>query len=305
MDLVVSDDASVDGTFGIVQRELERYRGPHRVELRRRRENSGSKTAHLNEVLPQVSGDVIVSFDDDDVSEPSRVTRIVDAFGPGVQAVYSSYSLIDEDGRPFGRARIPRPGSGDDAKAWFAKVDAYAAGTTLAIRRSVVSTFGAMDPEVHEDIILPFRASLLGEVRFIDEPLVKARRRAGSLTADMDRFESIEKYRASLESGIEQARRNSTSRLTDLRTAGRMMPDRSEELGALREVVFASLGQAERTAKLMSPSLPTRLSTLVELLRAGAYRDELAQHACLALLPGTYLRYKRRVLGGLQRRTLR
>ena len=104
MEVVISDDASEDETVAILERELNSYHGPHRIDIRRRINNSGSKSAHLNDVLRRVSGEIIVSFDGDDISEISRVRSIVKVFrrNPTVQAVYSAYSLIDEAGGPLG-----------------------------------------------------------------------------------------------------------------------------------------------------------------------------------------------------------
>ena len=304
MELIVSDDASDDHTFDILKREVESYHGPHRIHLRRRSTTSGSKSAHLNDVFPRASGHVLVSFDGDDISEPSRVRKIANAFrrNPSVQAVYSSYLLIDETSRPLGRGKVLHPPSEVNARVWFAKVDAYAAGTTLAVRRGVIDSFGALDPDIHEDIVLPFRASLLGEVEYIDEMLVRARRRPGSLTANLERFESVENYRARMLDGIEQARRHLDCRLADLRAATGSMPERGREFEALREVVFASMTDAESTAELSSPSLPTRVRALFRLLRSGAYREDLAQNLCLTFAPTSYLRYKRRMLGGVRKR---
>lgn len=299
MELIVSDDASGDETFAILQREIGAYRGPHRVELCRRTTNAGSKSAHLNDAIGRTTGDVLVSFDGDDVSEPSRVRKIVDVFrqDPAVQAVYSGYSLIDETGRSLGSGRVPHPPVGADTPAWFAKVDAYAAGTTLAVRRTVVESFDPLDPAIHEDIVLPFRASLLGEVRYLDEELVKARRRAGSLTESFDRYDSIEDYRSRMRRGIEQARVHLDSRLADLRSAAALMPHRARELEDLRQVVWSSMADAESTANLVDPSWWFRMRALLRLVRTGAYRDDLARNVCLALTPSWYLWYKRRSLG--------
>ncbi len=189
MEILVSDDASGDDTCNILEREIARYRGPHQVCLRRRESNSGSKSAHLNEVLGHSTGEVIVSFDGDDVYHPTRVRRLVTEFARDsrLRAVYSDYDLIDETGNHIGPGKVPHPPAGCDQASWFARIDAYASGSTLAVRREVFEQFGPLDPEIHEDIVLPFRASLLGGVHFIDEPLVSARRRAGSLTADHER----------------------------------------------------------------------------------------------------------------------
>ena len=298
MEVVVSDDASEDETVAILERELNSYHGPHRIDIRRRINNSGSKSAHLNDVLRRVSGEIIVSFDGDDISEISRVLSIVKVFrrNPTVQAVYSAYSLIDEAGRPIGSGTVPHPSSDVNTKAWFANVDAYASGGTLAIRRTVCESFGSLDPNIHEDVVLPFRASLLGEVKYLDEELVKVRRYPGSLTQRFDVYDSVDSYRSRFLWGIDQARRHRDSRLFDLRTAMALVPDRVEEFEGLHEIIMTSMTDAETSAGLVSPSLRIRTRALLELLRRGPGREAFARNICLAFAPNLYLRYKRKML---------
>ena len=299
LEIIVSDDASSDGTFQRLRQELAEAPADRAVHLLRRSTNSGSKSAHLNDVFPRCTGDLLVSFDADDVSEPHRLARLVDAFErhPDARAVYSAYSLLDDTGRVRRIARVPHPDFDTDAATWFARVDAYAAGATLAIRRDVVERFGPLDPAIHEDIVLPFRASLLGKVVYVDEPLVRVRRHAASLTADHDRYASLEAYRTRMLLGIERARRHYGSRLADLDHAEALFPGRSAEFDQLRGVAARSLADAELTAGLLAPGFAARTAALLALTRAGAYRDEWLQHAALALAPQAYLAYKRRSLG--------
>jgi glycosyltransferase involved in cell wall biosynthesis len=299
MEILVSDDASTDDTPAILERGIAAYHGPHQVHFRQRETNSGSKSAHLNDALGHSTGEIIVSFDGDDIYQPTRVRRLVVEFArdPAVRAVYSSYDLIDEAGKRIGPGKVPHPPEGDDVASWFARVDAYASGSTLAVRREVFEQFGPLDPGIHEDIILPFRASLFGRVQFVDEPLVSARRRAGSLTADYDRYASLEAYRQRMRHGIDKARRHLEIRRNDLHTAASLAPTRRQEFDALRAVAEASMADAELTAKLVAPRFPTRMGALRDVLRSGAYRDDRLQHACLALIPDLYLGYKRRQLG--------
>jgi glycosyltransferase involved in cell wall biosynthesis len=297
LEILISDDASRDGTFEVVRKVVSEYTGPHTVRVLRRDANSGSKSAHLNQVFLEASGEILISFDDDDVSRPDRVRKIVSEFAnEDVQAVYSSFSLIDEDGSPRGAGTVPHPAPNEDTSRWFARVDAFAAGTTLAVRRRVVEIFGSLEPDVHEDITLPFRASLLGAVVFIPEALVMVRRRTASLTSDLGRFRSLADYRERMLAGIEQAHRNLESRRSDLDIALDLRPKRSVELRRLRSIAEDTFVVAEYTAKLLSPSFFERVAALLHLIRLGAYREELAQHAFIALLPRTYLRYKRRSL---------
>ena len=299
MEILVSDDASSDGTFEVIRREVENYSGSHRVRVRRRGSTSGSKSAHLNEVIPMTSGHVLVSFDGDDVSVPGRVRTLTDAFlrNPEVQAVYSGYSLIDEKGRHRGSGRVPHPDPGSTPARWFARVDAFAAGATLALRREVVDVFGPLDPRIHEDVVLPFRASLMGDVSFIDEDLVKVRRWGGSLTADRARFQSLAGYRTWMLTGIDKARRQFRSRLADFDTAERLMLPRAPDLEGLRRVARDSLAEAEASAGLVDPSPWTRWRCFLRLWRSGSSAYEILQNAALAFFPRLYLFYKRKTLG--------
>jgi len=299
MEIVASDDASADGTFAILAAELASAGTDRPVRLLRRSSNSGSKSAHLNDVFPRTAGEILVSFDADDSAEPSRVSRIVEAFAasPSIHAVYSTFSQMDPAGRPLGNGFVPHPERGSGTSRWFARVDAYASGATLAVRRPVIEQFGPLEPDINEDIVLPFRASLLGECVYLDEPLVRVRRHAGSLTADHQRFASLTAYRARMLLGIERARRNLQSRLEDIQRAEELMPARAAEFAELRGIAEESVRHAEMTAGLLTPAISTRVSALWQLVRSQAYPDETLQHAALALAPQAYLAYKRRSLG--------
>ena len=296
MKVIVSDDASTDDTRGVIERTLAGYAGPHQVRLRRRDTNSGSKSAHLNDVFPLATGQYIVSFDGDDISEPGRVSAILAAFraDDAVSAVYSDYAYMEEGGTAGTRRGVRHPPPGTSARRWFARIDAFASGATLAIRRDVVETFGRLEPDINEDVVLPFRASLLGEVRFIDRPLVRVRRWAGSLTAADERLASIEHYRAWWQHGLAMARRQLQSRFADLDTAEHRSILEPAELEALREIATTSLAEAEASGGLVSPSLTERLRCFARQLKPGADREDLLLGAGLTFAPGLYLRYKRR-----------
>lgn len=298
IEVIVSDDASTDSTYAIIQGQIAAYSGPHQVCVLGQATNSGSKSAHLNRVFPLASGDIFVSFDADDVAEAHRLSRIQECFQSRAEiaAVYSNVSMMDESGRSRGIGSVTCPPRGVSARRWFAQVDAYAAGSTLAVRRDVVDRFAPLDPKIHEDVVLPFRASLLGDVVFIDEPLVRYRRHEASLTADFGQFRSLEKFRGRMLEGIARARAHLVSRLDDLSTARRLMPENLEEWDSLEQVARSSLMHAEMTEPLFSRHFYERWLALVRLIAAGAYRHELAQNSAIAIAPASYLRYKRRRL---------
>ena len=300
MQLIVSDDASTDATFAILRREIASYRGEHKVELRQRDVNSGSKSAHLNDVLRFASGEIITFFDGDDVSKPLRVRKVVEKFDdPVIHAVYSAYSLIDESGRHIGRGDVPFPRGALSSKEWFAPVGAYASGGALAIRRAVYASFGDIDPILHEDVVLPFRASLLGEVAYIEEELVRARRHQ-SLTQNYRDFANLDSYRVRHRFGVDQAHLKCNSRFADIAKAEQLFPERIDEFRDLRDIVRRSVIDAEASLGLVSGSLGARISALLRLVRSPNYRDKLTRDVFLALTPKNYLRYKRFKLRGLR-----
>ena len=291
----VSDDASNDNTFEIIKALVAQYQGKHDVFLNRQQSNSGSKTAHLNAILNRIDTEFIVSFDGDDISQPFRVSRIMEEFvkNPHNHAVYSGMTLIDREGRPLGTTVVPHPPEGENVRTWFARVDAYAAGATFAVRRSVLTKFGEMDPAVNEDVIIPFRASLLGDVTYIDEELVIFRRHPDSLTTQVDALDSVETYRRRLWSGIDMARASARLRLSDIDVAERVFGQDGDEMSCLRATVIRSLRYAELTGNLIEKRFVARFKALIKIIFAGAYSEERLEHFAMVFAPNLFVRVRR------------
>ena len=82
LEIVVSDDASTDGTYPLLQRLIDAYDGPHRVVLRRNAVRR-NVVGHLAEAMPSTTGELIVVAAGDDVS-PAAASG---APGGGVGAI--------------------------------------------------------------------------------------------------------------------------------------------------------------------------------------------------------------------------
>ncbi|MFV1990405.1 MAG: glycosyltransferase family A protein, partial [Acidimicrobiales bacterium] len=67
LEIVLSDDASSDETFAVVQRTVDGYDGPHQVILNRNTINLGL-TGNLNRAMELASGEIIVFTGGDDIS---------------------------------------------------------------------------------------------------------------------------------------------------------------------------------------------------------------------------------------------
>lgn len=180
IEIVISDDASSDGTYDAIKAAVQGYDGPHHVHLRRNTENLGL-VAHLNLVPTIAKGDVIIPAYGDDISLPSRVAEITRVFENGAPLlVHSDAIAIDE--------------TGAETKSNYRKADFYRTtdpletATSMALylgaagawHRSLFEKYGGLGyPNVYDDHILGFRAALEGRIAFVEKPLLKYREGVG------------------------------------------------------------------------------------------------------------------------------
>lgn len=187
LEIILSDDASTDGTFERMQRVAARHGGPARVVLNRNPRNLGL-AAHVNLLTHRLAtGSLVALAAGDDVSAPDRITRSVEflAAHPDVMAVSTALDTIDEDGRegpPLG----PRPsapvvyGLAD----YVADPSFHVNGPSRTFRREVAATFGPLQPGCPtEDSTYLLRCLLMGRVALLAAPLVRYRVHHGNMSA--------------------------------------------------------------------------------------------------------------------------
>ncbi|HVH03774.1 MAG TPA: glycosyltransferase, partial [Amaricoccus sp.] len=181
LEILLSDDASPDGTFAVMQAMAAAYAGPHRVVLNRNATNRGL-VGHLNRVMELVSGEVVVQNAGDDVSRPDRAARLAGAFAadPAVRAAHSAVRRIDAAGSTSPLVPDRRP----MADVTAAEVIADSArggrrhliGAAMAWDRRLWDAFGPLPAAaLIEDRPIAFRAALLGRIAWLDEPLLDYR----------------------------------------------------------------------------------------------------------------------------------
>jgi glycosyltransferase involved in cell wall biosynthesis len=130
LEIVLSDDASTDGTFVELQRLAAAYGGPHHVRVRRNAVNLGVG-AHYNAAVADCGGQLIVTAAGDDISLPHRVRALAaawDATGQEVDLLASHLIDMDAQGNDVGVLRV------DNLAAWRSP-DALGAQTPLRGRR--------------------------------------------------------------------------------------------------------------------------------------------------------------------------
>lgn len=180
LEVFLTDDASKDKTFEIMKASVQAYAGPHKIVLRQNESNLGL-IKHLNLAIAQASSDFIVLAAGDDISLSNRTAEIMKIFHSekDVYLVHSMAFCIDNAGRELGIYAPPiresRPGLGGLCK----KMSIYI-GATGAIRRDLFNIFGPISEEgTYEDLVFAFRARLIGDLRYIEAPLVKYRKGVG------------------------------------------------------------------------------------------------------------------------------
>lgn len=233
LDILISDDASDDDTFAIIERAVVDYQGPHRVRLNRNDANLGM--AHFNRILELCESDYIVVAHGDDYSHTERTETLMQIFErEDVSMVSSNCQVMNRRGARLGQIATAKSQritlESIIRRGWQPTM----LGATHAIHRDVLERFGGVDPAwlpVSYDMAFPFRGALLKRSYFTDAELVAWRRHGGNMTDRLVR---------AAHSPAEQAEGLAGSYMTelmgmfhDLRTLQRAYPNR-HDLGRVK-----------------------------------------------------------------------
>lgn len=177
LEIVLSDDASTDDTFGVLKAAVAAYRGPHRVRALRSAVNLGIG-AHYNALVAETQGELLVTAAGDDISLPRRVQRLAqawDATGGRADLVGSHYIDMMPDGS-LGDVVVT-----DDlarlSLADWCRARPFSLGATHAFTRRMMERFGPfVDDLWYEDPVMALRAFLAGGGVTVPEALVCYRR---------------------------------------------------------------------------------------------------------------------------------
>ena len=178
LEIVVSDDASGDGTWAAIQVAVAGYAGPHRLVLNRNPVNLGIG-AHLSRLVALSAGELLFVTAGDDVSLPQRCARTVDAWlaqGRRPDLIASALVDIDAQGAGHGLIQPADLAHWQSAADWIARPP-HVIGAGQAWTRRLFDRFGPLPAgTVAEDLILVFRAIVSGGAITLAEPLVQYRR---------------------------------------------------------------------------------------------------------------------------------
>lgn len=181
MEIILSDDASTDRSYSIINDILKRYRGANKVVARRNSKNLGLE-GHLNTVWSIAAGQWIIVAAGDDISAPNRVAEIVAAIKmyPEARLFHSKVITIGLDcsGEAFRKilketASINPCYVLNDIRDRTNGIAMPVHGATAAYHKDLIELFSPLPKNaVYEDAVLMFRAEMIGKSCFINAPLV-------------------------------------------------------------------------------------------------------------------------------------
>lgn len=177
LEIIFSDDCSVDKTFEILQQLASEYVGPHKVIARCNSENLGIG-AHYNVAIAVASGELIFTAAGDDISHSQRVSIMVDAWisaDKRPDLLTSDLRRMTYNGVPLDMISVADLSKWVSPEQWIRKRP-YVVGAAHAFTRKLHSSFGDFSQDVvYEDQVMAFRATLAGGGIKIDKPLVMYR----------------------------------------------------------------------------------------------------------------------------------
>lgn len=188
LEIIISDDNSIDKTFEIVARIISNYKGPHKVIINKNTKNLGL-VPHVNYVLNNyVKGEFIAFAGGDDVSLPNRINiseRLFQSFHE-IKAVTVNFVTINEKSDVIEKEYYYENNLFKINSQYIRSVELGAGGGGLIIKKEVFEIFGNLNNDCPtEDSTLRFRSLLLGNVYLEKETLLLYRRHHSNLTNNL------------------------------------------------------------------------------------------------------------------------
>ena len=191
LEVLLSDDCSTDGTFEIIQEVVSQYSGPHKVIVNRNDRNLGL-SEHVNRIIALAHGELIIAADGDDLSEPQRAERCVEAWlnNGKPAALVSAIEFIDADGNISTKGEewfsqfLPIENETQTASLlrFCSRGSPRLISCSAAWTKEMFDAFGPMSPGLwFEDDVITVRAWLFDRIVFLQDVLVSYRQHESNL----------------------------------------------------------------------------------------------------------------------------
>jgi glycosyltransferase involved in cell wall biosynthesis len=180
-ELVVVDDASTDGTVGIV--ESLAASAPFPIRIERQTKNVGW-VANATRAVELCRGPWVALSDHDDIWLPAKLERQLEQLGPQIHLVFHDAEIVSHDGQKLGRRTISaeeraqlRSGKTFEALVRYNLVQ----GATMLFRRADFEWVLPIPQGVSFDAYLALCLAGAGVACFVDEPLLYYRQHGRNL----------------------------------------------------------------------------------------------------------------------------
>ncbi|WP_449371506.1 glycosyltransferase family 2 protein [Thiomonas sp.] len=243
LEILISDDASPDATFERIEQAAQGYRGPHRITVRRNRENLGI-SAHFSQLAQLAQGELLIVAAGDDISEPQRGERLVAHWlSHGKKPDLIASDLLDIDAQGQVHAVLTHTHLDDWSVARWLQARPWLVGASHAWSKRLFDRFGPMQRGAEaEDQIMLLRALLSGGATTLHEPLVRWRR--GGLSAKR-RVPDLATLRAAMARGNRATLSALQQHLTDAAICN--------QSDLIKAALRSELARAQYTAAMLDP----------------------------------------------------
>lgn len=190
MEIVLSDQGSVDGSFEIMSELAAKYNGANTVRVLQcpdtELKGMAGLNRHLNWLHTQITGDLVIMCSADDLNHPDRALKTVEAFKKyNPSYVGTCVQYCDAEGKFTGEMTANTSGDG-----FVDPVDninnLIGSSASSAWARDLYEKYAPLERVESQDITLPFFATLERGLYYIAEPLHAYFRRADENNTGME-----------------------------------------------------------------------------------------------------------------------
>ena len=274
-EIVLSDDASTDGTVSLARRVVGEYQAsipgsPLRLKVIENRPALGV-VRNFEQALLACTGELIALSDQDDVWHPKRLDGLTAAFAQRAELllVHSDAALVAEDGIPLGVSLFQALEVTAEERQEIHSGDGFetllrrnlVTGATSVVRRELVARSTPFPDSWIHDEWMAIIAAATGRFDLVDEELTDYRQHGGN---------QIGARKLNLRDKIRKLREPREERNTHLVERARVLVEKLEELGSAVSSPTLDRARAKLVHEQFRLALPaTRIMRVAPIFGEG------------------------------------